>query len=150
VGRIRLETPISSPIERAFDAARDIDLHVESMASTDEHAVAGRTRGLIGPGEDVTFRARHFGVRFELTSRVTLFEPPTRFVDEQVRGPFAAFRHEHRFASAEGETLMIDNWVHRAPLGALGRLVDWLVLDRYMRRQLRARAAVIRRAAERG
>jgi ligand-binding SRPBCC domain-containing protein len=148
VGRIVVETTIAAPIERVFDSARDIDLHVASQASRREEAIAGRTTGRIGLGEAVTFRARHLGVTMTLTSRVTVFEPPNRFVDEQVSGPFASFRHEHLFRSTETGTLMVDEWTHRSPLGLVGRIVDAVVLDRYLRRQLIARAQGIARIAE--
>jgi ligand-binding SRPBCC domain-containing protein len=148
VGRVRVETTIAAPIDRVFDVARDIDAHVASQAGSREEAVAGRTGGLIGLDETVTFRARHFGVTMQLTSRVTVFEPPTRFVDEQVRGPFASFRHEHVFRSTGDHTTMTDDWTHRSPLGWLGRIVDASVLDRYLRSQLVARGQVIRTLAE--
>jgi ligand-binding SRPBCC domain-containing protein len=92
--RIHLETDIAAPIERVFDLARDIDFHQRAMAHTDEQAIGGRTSGLIGPGETVTWQARHIGRTWSLTSKITAFEPPTRFVDEQTSGPFAWFRHE--------------------------------------------------------
>jgi len=57
---IRITTWIAAPPERCFDAARDLDLHLRSMAHTGERAVAGRTSGLIELGEEVTWRARHF------------------------------------------------------------------------------------------
>jgi len=148
MGRIRLETRIRAPIARVFDLARDIDLHEASMASSSEKAVGGRTTGLIESGETVTWRARHLGVAMQLTSRITAFDPPRRFVDEQVSGPFASFRHEHQFSSDGNETTMTDDWRHGSPFGWIGRLVDALVLDRYMRRQLRIRAGAIKRAAE--
>ncbi len=148
MGTIRLETVIAAPVERVFDVARDIDLHQRSMAHTGEHAVGGRTAGLIGPGETVTWQARHFGRRWSLTSRITVFEPPVRFVDEQVAGPFRSFRHEHRFESVSGGTKMTDEWRHQSPLGPLGRLVDRIVLDRYMRWLLETRNASLKRAAE--
>ena len=130
MGHVRLETKIDAPIDGVFDAARAIDLHLESMASTGETAVGGRTQGLIGPGESVTWRARHFGLTMELTSRITGFDRPRSFVDEQVEGPFASFRHEHRFSPYRGGTLMTDDWRHASPLGWLGRIVDAVVLDR--------------------
>jgi ligand-binding SRPBCC domain-containing protein len=148
MGRIRIATEIQAPVDRVFDLARDIDLHRASMAATGESAVGGRTQGLIGPGETVTWRARHFGVTMELTSRITAFDRPHAFIDEQVDGPFAAFRHEHLFSPIPGGTRMTDDWRHASPLGWLGRIVDAVVLDRYMRRQVRIRAAAIKRAAE--
>jgi len=150
VSRIVVETSIAAPIERVFDVARDIDVHVASQEGHREAAIAGRTTGPIGLGETVTFRARHLGVTMTLTSLVTSFEPPTRFVDEQVRGPFAAFRHEHLFRATATGTVMTDDWIHRSPLGLVGRIVDAVVLGRYLRRQLIARATVIASIAEGG
>ncbi|MEA2607294.1 MAG: hypothetical protein QOI00_2051 [Chloroflexota bacterium] len=148
MSRIVVETSISAPIERVFDVARDIDVHLASQEGRREEAIAGRTTGRIRLGETVTFRARHLGVTMTLTSRVTVFEPPTRFVDEQVSGPFAAFRHEHVFRATATGTVMTDDWLHRSPLGLVGRIVDAVVLDRYLRRQLIARGKGIRRIAE--
>ncbi len=146
---IHLETFIAAPVDRVFDLARDLDLHARSMAATGERAVAGRTRGRIERCETVTWRARHFGVWWSLTSRITVVDRPTRFVDEQERGPFRWFRHEHRFEARGDGTLMTDNWEHVSPFGALGRLVDRFVLGRHMRRLLETRNAALRAEVER-
>jgi len=148
VTRIHLETWIAAPIERVFDLARDIDLHARSMAATGEEAIAGRTSGAIGLGETVTWRARHFGRWWTLTSRITVVEPPTRFADEQASGPFARFEHTHTFESTAGGTRMTDDWDHTAPFGPLGWLADHLVLGRHMRRLLETRNAALKAEAE--
>jgi ligand-binding SRPBCC domain-containing protein len=145
---IELTTDVNAPIERVFDLARDLDLHARSMAHTGERAVAGRTTGLIDLGDTVSWRARHFGLWWSLTSRVTAVEAPVRFEDVQEHGPFAWFRHEHRFESLGRGTRMYDRWEHRSPLGPLGRLVDHLLLDRYMRGLLVTRNAALKQAAE--
>jgi ligand-binding SRPBCC domain-containing protein len=147
VVRIHLETKIAVPIERVFDLARDIDFHQRSMSHTGELAVGGRTSGHIGPGETVTWRARHLGRTWGLTSRITVFEAPTRFVDEQTSGPFAWFRHEHRFEAIPGGTRMIDDWQHAAPFGLVGRIVDRLVLRPLLTRLLATRNAALAREA---
>jgi ligand-binding SRPBCC domain-containing protein len=150
LGQIRLETVVGAPVQRVFDLARDIDFHQRSMSHTSERAVSGRTSGLIGPGETVTWRARQFGMPVSLESRITEFEPPHRFVDEQVSGPFRRFRHEHRFERlGDGATLMIDEWEHDAPLGLLGRIVDVVFLERHMRNLLHTRNAALKMEAER-
>ncbi|MGG7507292.1 SRPBCC family protein [Plantibacter sp. YIM 135249] len=91
----RTELPVAP--ERAFELSRSIDAHLGSMADTREQAVGGVTSGLIGDGEEVTWRARHFGVTWSMTSRITAFDAPRSFTDEQVRGPFRSFRHVHTF-----------------------------------------------------
>jgi len=146
---IDLVTDIDAPIERVFDLARDLDLHAASMSHTGEGAVAGRTTGRVEVGDTVTWRARHFGLWWSLTSRITVVEAPVRFEDVQERGPFAWFSHEHRFEAVDGMTRMYDRWEHRSPLGVLGRLVDGLVLGRYMRSLLLTRNAALKDAAER-
>ena len=99
-------------------------------------------------GDEVTWEATHFGIRQRLTSRITEFDPPHRFIDEMVRGAFARFRHEHQFLAAEGGTEMVDIFDYTSPLGPLGRLADGLFLRRYMTTLLRERNAYLKRAAE--
>ncbi|KHL04662.1 cyclase, partial [Sinomonas humi] len=59
-----------------FDRARSIDAHRASMARSREEAVAGVTSGLISLGEQVTWRAWHFGLPLRMTSRITEMESP--------------------------------------------------------------------------
>ena len=146
---IEIVRRVAAPPARCFDLSRSIELHEHSTAATGERAIAGVTTGLIGAGEQVTWRARHFGVWQTLTSRITAFDRPHHFRDEQVRGAFAGFVHDHWFAPDDaGGTLMRDVFAFRAPLGPLGRLAEWAVLTRYMRRLLETRVDVVARAAE--
>jgi ligand-binding SRPBCC domain-containing protein len=145
---IDLTTDIDAPIERVFDLARDLDLHARSMAHTGERAVGGRTTGRVELGDTVTWRARHLGLWWSLTSRITAVEAPVRFEDVQERGPFAWFRHEHRFESVGGATRMHDHWEHRSPHGPFGRIVDRFVLGQHMRSLLVTRNAALKHEAE--
>jgi len=145
---IVLRTRVAAPPSRCFDLARDVDLHQRSTAASRERAVAGVTSGLLGAGDEVTWEATHFGVRQRLSSRITEFDPPNRFVDEMVRGAFRRFRHEHQFLAVEGGTEMVDVFDYTSPLGPLGRLADGLFLRRYMTRLLSHRNAYLKRAAE--
>jgi ligand-binding SRPBCC domain-containing protein len=99
-------------------------------------------------GEHVIWRARHFGVYLELTSQITAFDAPHFFVDEMVKGPFARFRHEHRFQAQSGGTLMTDVFEYTSPLGPFGRIADGLFLERYMRKLLERRNGEIKRTGE--
>lgn len=145
---IELHTHINAPVEKVFDMARDIDLHVHSTKHTGEQAIAGKTSGLIGLGESVTWRAKHFGIWQQLTSRVTAFNYPVYFTDEMVKGAFKSFRHEHHFVAEGNGTLMRDVFVFESPFGVLGRLFNRLVLVKYMTGLLLERNRVIKEYAE--
>ena len=146
---IRLETIVNAPIERVFDLSRSIDLHKLSAKGTNEEAVAGRTNGLIELNETVTWRARHFGIYQKLSVRITAYDRPHRFTDEMIKGAFATMKHEHRFEPLnESSTKMIDVFEFQSPFGILGRLVDALVLKRYMTRFLVVRNNEIKSVAE--
>jgi ligand-binding SRPBCC domain-containing protein len=137
--RFELSTELQMPVDHAFNLARNIDAHVGSMARSSERAVAGVTSGLIGDGQRVTWWAVHFGIPLRMTIRITDFSPPRSFVDEQVRGPFRYFRHEHAFHALDGRTLMVDRVSFAAPFGVLGVLAERLVLERYLRRLIEQR-----------
>ncbi len=145
---IHLETLIKAPIERCFDLSRSIDLHSISVRQTGEKAIAGKTTGLIGMGETVTWRARHFGVWQNLTSAITGYEYPMYFCDEMVRGAFKRMRHEHHFRHQSGITVMTDLLEFESPLGRLGNMFNNMILTAYMKKFLIQRNAAIKRAAE--
>lgn len=142
---------INAPIERCFDLARSVEVHLAGNRHWGEEAVAlgGVTTGLMGLGDRVTWRARHFGVRLRLTSEITAFDRPRYFQDRMVRGAFAFMEHDHYFTAAgDGATEMRDVFRFAAPLGWIGRIVEIAVLRRYMARLLDERNAVIREVAE--
>ena len=74
--RIELRTEIKADKEIVFDLSRSIDLHKISTEHTNETAIAGKASGLIGLDENVTWRAKHFGIYQRLTSKITEFDRP--------------------------------------------------------------------------
>ncbi|MGF9908069.1 SRPBCC family protein [Brevibacillus porteri] len=146
---IRMEFLIDAPRQVCFDAARSIDLHMESTASTKERAIGGVTSGLINMGETVTWEAIHFGIKQNLTVKITEMEEPRYFVDEMVSGAFKGFHHTHEFIPiTDNQTRMIDIFDYTSPLGILGKLADWLFLEAYMTRFLRTRNEYLKQVAE--
>lgn len=145
---IELITGIKAPVAVCFDLARSIDLHKLSTAGTREEAIAGVTSGLIGKDEEVTWRARHFGVTQCLTSRITQYDYPRHFRDEMVKGVFKMIKHDHYFEATGDETLMKDVFHFQSPFGICGRLFNYLVLTRYLKRFLIKRNEIIRQMAE--
>ncbi len=105
---------------------------------------AGRLRWLAPPpealaaGAVINFSVRVWGLRARWRVFVREFDPPYRFVDVQLWGPFARWEHRHRFLEgpqAEGTAGPAGTWVedrvtYRLPLGALGRLAHALGVER--------------------
>jgi ligand-binding SRPBCC domain-containing protein len=145
---IRLETFIRAPIEICFDLARDVEVHMASTADTGERAVAGVTSGMMELNDEVTWEARHLCIRQRLTSKITALERPRMFIDEMQRGAFKSLRHLHLFEQRKNGTLMKDEMAYASPLGLLGRLMDALFLEDYMRRFLIKHNEYIKRVAE--
>ncbi|EMY79842.1 hypothetical protein pgond44_14883 [Psychroflexus gondwanensis ACAM 44] len=146
--RIELRTVIKANKEIVFDLSRSIDLHKISTVQTNEEAIAGKTSGLIGLNESVTWRAKHFGIYQKLTSKVTEFDRPNYFADEMVSGAFSEFKHEHHFADLNGGTLMTDFFDYKSPIGILGKLADKLFLEKYMTELLVERNRIVKEFAE--
>lgn len=145
---IVIEIPVAAPIERVFDLARCIDLHEHSMTGTNERAVDGVTTGLIGFGETVTWEATHFRIRQRLTSKITMFDRPTHFRDEMVKGAFNSISHDHFFSEVNGVTVMRDVFDYKSPFGIFGRIADSVFLEKYMRNLLTRRNEMIKQIAE--
>jgi len=148
-GVVEVVTLIDAPAALVFDLELDVDVHAASLAGSGERATTSSGRRTLGLGDEVTFRARHLGLPWHLTSRVTAHERPHRFVDEQVRGPFRVLHHEHLFTGlGPDRTRMTDRLDVTAPAGVLGAVVARAVLRPYLRGLLRRRAAHVKRTAE--
>ena len=147
---------VAAPVQRVFDLSRSIEVHLLGNTHFGEQATAGTCTGLIGPGEQVTWRARHFWIMQELTSAITAFEPPAYFQDTMLRGAFQSMQHDHYFRELPSlpdgmpQTEMRDVFRFAAPLGPLGWLAERLVLRRYMTELLRERNRIIQQVAADG
>ncbi len=140
---------IAAPVGDCFALALSADAHAASMTASGERAIGAVTSGVMRLGDTVTWRARHFGIAFRMTSAITECDYPHRFVDEQQRGPFRRWWHERTFTvMATGATQMTDVVEFRSPLGPLGSMADRLVLDRYLPHLLRQRNAWLKNALE--
>lgn len=145
---IHLTTFIKAPAERVFDLSRNIDLHISSMKDHKEVAVAGTRFGLIEKDETVTWKARHLFKERILKIKITEMIFPSLFIDEQVEGDFKMMKHEHHFKPCDNGTIMIDLFEFESPYGSAGKFFNMLCLNRYMRKLLEKRNAVLREFAE--
>ena len=132
MSQIILETHINAPAEICFDLMRDIRIHAQTTAQTNEKTVAGVTDGMISVGQTVTFEGTHFGIRQRLTVKVVEFDRPRLFVDEMTEGSFKTFKHRHEFFPQNRRTLMRDTLTWTSPFGNPPLQVTVTPCDRVM------------------
>lgn len=83
-------------------------------------------------GLRIEYRVRPLGVPQRWVSEITAYDPPHRFVDEQVAGPYARWHHEHRFRAVDGGTEVTDTVTYALPFGPIGRLAHGLLVRRQL------------------
>ena len=66
---------------------------------------------------DYKIRLRYVPIKWR--TEICVWEPPYRFVDQQLRGPYNKWYHEHRFVEQDGGTLCIDEVHYKVPLGSV-------------------------------
>jgi ligand-binding SRPBCC domain-containing protein len=145
---IKITTHYFAPIERVFDTNRNIDIHQQSASKTKEVAIAGITSGLINKNETVTWKGKHFGVYLTHQSLISEMVFPTYFVDEQLKGQFKSFKHQHFFEQKENYVEVTDLLEYETPFGIFGQLFDKILLKKHLTNFILHRNAVLKNLAE--
>jgi ligand-binding SRPBCC domain-containing protein len=123
------------PVERAFEFYADA-LNLEAITPP-WLGFRVETPGPIEmrPGALIDYRLRLHGVPVRWRTRIEAWEPPLRFVDVQVRGPYALWEHEHSFERLDADAVMIRDRVrYELPFGLLGRIAHRLFVGRDLER----------------
>ena len=126
---------LALPIEEAyrfFSVAENLELLTPSWLSfrlvTPEPIV-------MGPGTMLEYRLKLHRVPIRWQARIEVWEPPRRFVDIQLRGPYALWEHTHTFEPTESDEVVIRDRVRYAlPFGPLGRLAHSVFVRRDLER----------------
>ena len=141
---IKVETVIAAPIEKVFDLARSLKTHTQTTGKTNERIISPTDKDLLELGDEVTFEAKHLGVRQRLTSKIVQFDRPNSFSDQMVKGAFRSLRHYHQFEQLpDGQTKMTDTLTFESPLGPIGKIFDHLFLRAYMTRFIQSKSQTL-------
>ena len=139
--RIELSCIVDAPVAEVFAFHRDTR-NVASISPVGTQVLAVEGRFPVEQGDEVRLTIRQLPIPWPQRWRILIerVQAPTLVVDRMLAGPFAAWRHEHRFAARDdGRTMLTDAVEYTVPLGALGRVADALVLRHALRLSFRAR-----------
>jgi ligand-binding SRPBCC domain-containing protein len=103
------------------------------------------TPELLAAGSLIRYRLRWRWLPIRWTTEITEWNPPHGFVDREVSGPYALWKHEHWFVSHRGGTMMRDRVTYALPLAWVGRIAYWAVVKRDVEKIFDFRAETMRR-----
>jgi ligand-binding SRPBCC domain-containing protein len=141
--------PVGIPVEQAFAFYGDT-LNLEPMTPPWLHFhVTNAGPVTMEPGALLNYRLRLHGVPIRWTTRIEIWEPPTRFVDIQLSGPYALWEHTHEFEpNGSGGSIIRDRVRYAIPYGPLGQLAHLLFVRRDLERIFDYRAKAFARLVQ--
>jgi ligand-binding SRPBCC domain-containing protein len=87
----------------------------------------------LATGAVLDYELRWLGLPIRWRAFVREYDPPHRFLDVQLRGPYARWEHRHRFLEEDGGTVVEDRVVYRLPLGPAGKALHAVLVGRQLR-----------------
>jgi ligand-binding SRPBCC domain-containing protein len=132
------------PIEEVFHFfSRPENLQVITPPWLDFRMV--ETPQVLQAGSLIRYRLRWRGLPIRWTTEISEWNPPNRFVDREVSGPFAMWNHEHWFVERDCGTTMRDRVTYALPLGVVGRVAQRMFVGRDLDALFDFRAETMRR-----
>jgi ligand-binding SRPBCC domain-containing protein len=95
-------------------------------------------------GSIIDYAIKIFGFRIHWRTIIAGYDPPSGFVDEQLKGPYAFWRHKHQFEKIENGSLIRDKVNYALPFGYLGRLVHMIFVKRQLQHIFNYRSTAIK------
>lgn len=142
---LHAEQSVAAPIEKVFDFFTDVNNLARLTPSFVRFRILSAETKIIERGQHLEYEIRPLLLPLRWVSEITEFDPPFRFTDEQIKGPYRRWQHVHHFYPLSTGTLIVDDITYDVGFGVLGRIIHRLLI----RRQLEAIFAYRRMQLER-
>jgi ligand-binding SRPBCC domain-containing protein len=127
VYQLKTELWLPRPIEEVFEFFSDAyNLEELTPPFLHFHVVTPSPIPMFG-GQTIDYKLKLHGLPMTWRSEISLWDPPYRFVDQQLKGPYLLWHHLHTFKSQNGGTLCGDLVDYKPPFGAMA---NWLMVKR--------------------
>jgi len=111
-----------SPIEETFAVFENPDNLARITPEWLKFRVTTSGQVTIRKGAEIEYQIRLLGLPVSWKTRITAYEPPLLFEDEQAEGPYALWRHRHSFEEVDDGTVISDRVEYALPFGPWGDL----------------------------
>ncbi len=132
--RLRCRMLVPLPIARVFEVFENPYNLAKITPPWLAFRVISRDQVVMRTGAEIEYRIRWLGLPLHWKTRITAYEPPFSFTDEQERGPYPLWRHHHTFQPTPEGVVVGDHVEYALPFGPLGRLAHKLVVGNQLRR----------------
>ena len=95
--------------------------------------VVSTNRVTMKQGAEIEYRIRWLGLPMHWKTVITEYRPPHLFVDEQAKGPYSYWRHQHTFKETSQGVVIGDHLRYALPLGILGRIAHGVMVSKQLR-----------------
>jgi ligand-binding SRPBCC domain-containing protein len=144
------ESRIAAPPERVF-AFHETPDSLRRLTPPWERVEVVQLAQSLRPGNRAILRGKVGPFKVEIVAEHTEYDPPHRFVDRMVKGPFARWEHTHGFLDdGEGGTILRDEIDLEPPLGPIGAYFSTELIRRRLERMFEFRHETTRRIVESG
>jgi len=131
---LRRETRIPKPVDEVFAFfAEAVNLEAITPPWLGFRTLTPQPIAMAA-GTRIQYRLSIRGAPVRWTTGIRRWDPPHRFVDVQLSGPYQLWHHTHSFEPCEGGTRMTDVVRYRLPLACIGRLINSLIVKRDVER----------------
>ncbi len=148
MANIHLTTFIAAPAERVFDLSRHIAIYKNLFQNRKEKLSSGAGSSLINLNETISILGKIAGKTRLTMLKITGINKPVSFIEEQVKGDLAEFRHQHHFKPVQNGTIVIDILEYGLPKDFIGKIAGKLYLRNYLEELVNKRNEIIRSYAE--
>lgn len=130
--RLTCELLAPLPLRQVFPAFEDARNLARITPKWMNFEVETPGRIEMGEGAKIDYAIRWLGLPMKWRTLITHYQPPHRFIDEQLKGPYTLWRHRHTFTETVEGTLVADQVDYQLPFGVLGRMAHAAIVKRQL------------------
>ena len=140
---LNITQQIDAPLEKVFDFFSKPENLAEITPSKLGFNILTPSPIVMEKGTLIDYTIKLFGIPIRWRTLITAYNPPKKFVDEQLKGPYSFWHHTHTFEAIDQGVEMKDIVRYSIPFGVLGRILHFLWIKNDLKKIFNHRKKVI-------